>query len=64
MIPRTTIEPHKLAEVTTDTGTICPADPRAKWSGHQNQTNWKYYDGTDWVEGEFDLIDNCHPKEH
>jgi len=51
-------------KIFTDKGTICPADPRAKKSESLNQDNWKYDNGTDWVEGEFSFIDNCHPKEH
>ena len=54
------------AGVSTDTGTICPADPRAKKSENKKHghANWKYYNGTNWLEGEFSFIDNCHPKEH
>ena len=63
MIPRSSMETSAL-EVYTNTGTICPADPRAKKSEYKNQSNWKYYNGTEFVEGEFSLIDNCHPKEH
>ena len=48
----------------TGSGTICPADPRAKKSERYDQDNWKYFDGSHWLEGEFDLTDNCHPKEH
>ena len=63
MIPRNSIESSSTEEIFTDTGTISPADPRAKKSEKNNQENWKYYNGTDWVEGEFTLID-CHFKEH
>ena len=51
-------------EVYTNSGTLCPADPRAKKSEHKNHNNWKYSNGVDFIEGEFDLSDNCHPKEH
>jgi len=61
---RSSMEISAIAEVFTGTGTICPADPRAKKSEYQNHSNWKYHNGTEWVEGEFTLIDNCHPKEH
>lgn len=64
MIPRSSMETSATIEAFTSTAPICPADPRAKKSEKNNQSNWKYYNGTDWVEGDFDLIDNCHPKEH
>ena len=41
---------------------ICPADPRAKKSEHKIQTNWNYWDGTDWSEGEFDFMDIVIPR--
>ena len=65
MISRTTMGASAELEISTYSGPICPADPRAKKSENQNQTNWRYYnDDNKWTEGKFDLIDDCHPKGH
>ena len=58
------MESSASVEVFTTSGTICPADPRGKKSERKKQTNWNYYNGTDWIDGDFDLMDNCHPVEH
>ena len=64
MISRTTMGASAELEISTYSGPICPADPRAKKSEHKEQNNWRYYNGTEWTEGKFDFIDDCHPKGH
>ena len=46
--------------ITSPSSSLCPGDPRSRWSKRYRQKDWGCWDGSKWVEGDIEVSCSTH----